>query len=75
MFSLSGKVDLSGWITVFAAFNKDGEWQGGDVIDFSDIPSRAISVPVSIDDNGRQYDAHMLAGQFAFDGEGTSIQP
>ena len=33
------------------------------------------SVPVSINDNGVHYDAHMMAGQFAFDGERTSMQP
>jgi len=87
----SGVTQLSGWITVFAVFNKDGEWQGDEriltngpsgsqrmnwpVIDLSNVPSGAISVPVSIDDNGVHYDAHMMAGQFAFDGEGTSMQP
>ena len=81
---LCGVVRLNGWITAFAAFDKEGKWQGGwgyeiehywPNIDISHVPSGAISVPVHIDDNGKHYDAHMLAGQFAFDGEGTSIQP
>jgi len=86
----SGVPSLSGWISVFGVFNKDGKWQGDNrilfihfhriktdwpVIEIADIPSGAISVPVHIDDNGTEYDGCMMAGQFAFDGEGTSIQP
>ena len=86
----SGVPSLSGWITVFAVFNKDGEWQGDKrhisidlrpvksdwpVIESALVPSGAISVPVHIDDNGSEYDGCMMAGQFAFDGEGTSVQP
>jgi len=86
----SGTPSISGWISVFAVFNKDGEWQGDKrmivkamhciktnwpVIEISKVPSGAISVPVHIDDNGTEYDGCMMAGQFAFDGEGTSVQP
>jgi len=80
-----GSTLLSGWITVFAAFDQHGNWVGDKrydvpsskwpVIDLSDLPSGIVSVPVSINDNGIHYDAHMMAGQFAFDGEGTSMQP
>jgi len=85
----SGTPSTSGWISVFAMFDKDGEWQGDrkffahfgsvkvewPVIETACIPSGAISVPVHIDDNGIEYDGCMMAGQFAFDGEGTSVQP
>ena len=86
----SGTPSTSGWISVFAVFNKDGEWQGDareleidlegvesdwPVIETALFPSGAISVPVHIDDNGTEYDGCMMAGQFAFDVEGTSIQP
>ena len=37
------------------------------VVETSDIPAGAVSVSVVIDDNGTQYDTHMLAGQFAFE--------
>jgi len=86
----SGTPTISGWISVFAVFDKDGKWQGDNrilfihfhriktdwpVIEIADIPSGAISVPVHIDDNGTEYDGCMMAGQFAFDGEGTTVQP
>ena len=64
----SGPTYLSGWITTFAVFNKDGKWQGyrrnirGKVakvawpaIDTQDIPSGAAAVPVLIDDDGTKY--------------------
>ena len=45
------------------------------VIDTQDVPSGVTTVPVFIDDNGTQYDGHMLAGHFAYDGYDTTIQP
>ena len=87
----SGPTYLSCWITTFVVFDKDGKWQGDKrnaesefgeaiktdwpVIDVEDIPSGATAVPVLIDDNGTQYDGHMLAGHFAYDGNDTTIQP
>jgi len=82
----SGIPSMSGWISVFAVFSKDGKWQGDKrvlkgiksdwpVIEIELVPSGAISVPVHIDDNGTEYDGCMMAGQFAFDGEGTKVQP
>ena len=86
----SGTPEISGWISVFAVFNKEGVWRGDKrviskdlkgiksdwpVVESALVPSGAVSVPVNIDDNGMEYDGFMMAGQFAFDVEGTSVQP
>ena len=86
----SGPTYLSGWITTFAVFNKDGKWQGDrrevrrfrkviktdwPLIDTQDVPSGATAVPVLIDDNGKKYEGHMIAGHFAYDGNETTVQP
>lgn len=80
----SGPSYLSGWVTVFAVFNSDGEWQPNrsqvpyPMIDFDSLPVGVVSVPVLVDDNGTQYDTQLLGGQFAFEeagSEGVAIQP
>ena len=86
----SGPTYLSGWITTFAVFDKDGKWQGDTrevryfreiiktdwpAIDTQDVPSGATAVPVLIDDNGTEYEGHMIAGHFAYDGNNTTVQP
>ena len=82
----SGKKSISGWISVFAVFNEHGKWQGDKrrlnhvdsdwpVIETEMVPPGAVLVPVHIDDNGMEYEGCMMAGQFAFDGEGTSVRP
>jgi len=66
-----GSTRFIGWITVFAAFDQDGKWVGDKRYDVPssnwpfDLPSGVVLVPVSIDDNGVHYDAHMMAYQFA----------
>lgn len=77
----SGPSYLSGWVTVFAAFSAKGEWlaenKAGDwpKVDTNDLPVGSVSVPVLIDDNGNEYFAQMLAGQFGFDAVGKAVQP
>ena len=80
----SGPRYLSGWVTVFAAFNKDGKWQGSvsegmqwPMIDTGRLPVGTFAVPVLVDDNGTQYDTHMIAGQLASEVccEGQGLRP
>lgn len=70
----SGPSYLSGWITVFACFKASGEWQGDlpskakwPEIETGSLPGGGVSVPVLVDDNGRQYDTQMVAGQFGYE--------
>lgn len=80
----SGPSYLSGWITVFAVFNAKGGWQGNikscdtpwPVIETDDIPTAILTVPVKVDDNGREYNTHLFAGQFSFDSTTrTDVRP
>eukprot|EP00558_Chaetoceros_sp_UNC1202_P005544 CAMPEP_0197243466 /NCGR_PEP_ID=MMETSP1429-20130617/8915_1 /TAXON_ID=49237 /ORGANISM="Chaetoceros sp., Strain UNC1202" /LENGTH=141 /DNA_ID=CAMNT_0042703697 /DNA_START=67 /DNA_END=489 /DNA_ORIENTATION=+ len=73
----SGPSYISGWVTVFACFNAKGDWQGRlrqsskwPKIDTAKIPVGAVSVPVKLNDNGKEYDAQMVAGQMAFEVNG-----
>ena len=77
----SGPSYLSGWVTVFACFKANGEWQGDGVvrqwqqeeggvwpaIDTGNIPIGAVSVPVKLDDNGKVYAANMTSGQMVYE--------
>ncbi|OQR94421.1 hypothetical protein ACHHYP_01325 [Achlya hypogyna] len=87
----SGPSYISGWISIFCAFDQDGKWQGGNkqvatcdgvittefpVIDTNDIPPGYLTVDVTIDDNGTEYKALMFAGHMAFAVEkATTIAP
>ena len=82
----SGTQSISGWISVFVVFDKHGKWHGDKrqlnhvnsdwpVIKTDMIPSGAVSVPIHIDDIDKEYEGCLIAGQFAFDGEGTSVRP
>jgi hypothetical protein len=85
---MSGTSYISGWISVFCAFNEDGKWQGGmktehdvesefPIIDTDEIPQGYLTVDVKIDDNGRLHDALMFAGHMAFavSDDKTTITP
>jgi len=77
----SGSPYLSGWLTVFACFKSDGEWQGEFIkygrqwprIDIDSIPLGTVSVPVTIRDNRAVYDSTMTAGQFCFGVTGDAL--
>ena len=82
----SGPSYLSGWVTVFACFNEKGEWKGQRKskqsswprIDMQNLPVGAVSVPVTVDDNGIEYETQMVAGQMAYNVVGDrldTIQP
>lgn len=88
----SGPSFLSGWVTSFCYFNDKGicqgtqfsykNWDGSvfksdyPLINTNDIPSGLVSVPVTVDDNGREYKTRMLAGSFAINTmDETTIAP
>ena len=72
----SGPTYLSGWVAVFAVFDKDGKWQGDaqeettgckaggpwPSIETGLVPAGTLRVPVLVDDNGTQYETQMVAG-------------
>lgn len=72
----SGPTYLSGWVTAFCFWDEEGkcldnpERDGNAVldgvefhiVDTDKIPAGYSSVPVKLDDNGREYDTNMLAG-------------
>jgi len=84
----SGPTYLCGWILAFVPFNTDDRYYLNDWakikvtndygrLDTDDIPSSAVSVPVTIDDNGTEYKTTFYAGHlYATVGStNTSIQP
>eukprot|EP01006_Ploeotia_vitrea_P002257 TRINITY_DN106922_c0_g1_i1.p1 TRINITY_DN106922_c0_g1~~TRINITY_DN106922_c0_g1_i1.p1 ORF type:complete len:389 (+),score=61.53 TRINITY_DN106922_c0_g1_i1:61-1167(+) len=87
----SGPSYMCGWVSVFNVFGEKGKWQGDcfevnpwgiatksewPIIDFSDLVCGTVSVPVLIDDNGTEYNAHMFTGHFSFTATpGGKIQP
>lgn len=84
----SGPSYISGWISVFCAFDEDGKWQGGKktvynvvsefpIIGTNDIPQGYLTVDVEIDDNSTHHDALMFAGHMAFavSDDKTTITP
>eukprot|EP01132_Coremiostelium_polycephalum_P003868 gene3868-4820_t len=73
----SGPSYLSGWITCFCVFDDQGQWVGDkhsvDVdlkkyksewiyVNSLDIPTGYLSVPLTIDDNGVEFQTEMMAG-------------
>jgi len=80
----SGPTYLSGWITAFCVFNKDGKKQGKyeagkewPLVDTDDIPPGIVEVDVTMDDNGVEHKTVMLAGSMGIEvGDGGySLQP
>jgi hypothetical protein len=80
----SGPSYLSGWISVFCLFDKDGKLQGKfdddkewPRVDTDDIPTGIVEVDVTVDDHGKEYKTVMLAGSMGIEigGEGYSLQP
>ena len=70
----SGPSYLSGWITVFSVFDDKGKWQAAQglgslwpMLDISNLAHNVTSVPVTIDDDGVEYKAQLLAGQFVYE--------
>ncbi|ODM90613.1 hypothetical protein Ocin01_16066 [Orchesella cincta] len=82
----SGPRYLSGWLTAFCVFDKDGNWQGSRMesstekwlkIDTNAIPSGIVEVDVKINDNGAEYNTIMFAGHVATEvkDDGCTLQP
>ncbi len=73
----SGPSYITGWVSTFTCFNKDGDFigkrkpEGADFpkIDDSDISHNVVSVPVIIDDNGVEYDGTLFSGQVVCEAE------
>jgi hypothetical protein len=80
----SGPSYLSGWITIFTAFDDDGKWRGKCAnqngwlkIETSVISCGMVHVPVKIDDNGIEYQSEMFAGHITSElhNGGCQMQP
>ena len=76
----SGPSYISGWVTAFTCFDKDGKFIGNrldmrgvhtefPVIESTDISHNVLSCPVKIDDNGEEYDGTLFTGQVVFEAE------
>jgi hypothetical protein len=69
----SGSAHLSGWITAFCFWNTKGkpifriEHDMYHKVDFKNIPMGYATVPLTINDNGQEYLATMVAGSFGIE--------
>ncbi|OAG01023.1 uncharacterized protein CC84DRAFT_1168214 [Paraphaeosphaeria sporulosa] len=77
-FGGSGPTYLSGWITAFCFWDADGKpiskrgWSedlGAPAceVDFKDVPNGYAIVPLTINDNGKEYLTQMVAGSFGME--------
>ncbi|KAF2727978.1 hypothetical protein EJ04DRAFT_516911 [Polyplosphaeria fusca] len=65
----SGGEYYNGWITKFCFWDTDGKRQlqtSDDWIDSNDVPCGFTAVPVTINDNGQEVEAEMLAGSVGY---------
>lgn len=76
----SGPTFLSGWISAFCVFGRQGKWQANNfnasgrgptlefpVIDTSDIPPGYLTVDLTVDDNGTEFKTLMFSGHMGYD--------
>lgn len=73
---------FTGWATSFMAFNSQGGWALGPDnsnprIEKGSIPSAAVWVNVTVNDNGQEFKTKMVAGQFAHEvqANGMGLRP
>lgn len=87
----SGPRYISGWITTFCVFDEKGKYMGNNcsvdiwnrmvksewpIIDTNDIPRGYVNVPITIDDNGKEYKTEMFAGHmYAYNELDNSLSP
>ncbi|CAM9960870.1 unnamed protein product [Ectocarpus sp. 8 AP-2014] len=73
----SGMNYTTGWVSAFSCFDKDGNFIGKNMSMGGEFPlirdsalcHNVVSCPVTIDDNGHEYDATLFTGQVAFKAE------
>lgn len=73
----SGMDCITGWLSVFTCFNKDGNFLGKYTPEGGDFPRignlnlchNVVSCPVKVDDNGHEYDGTLFSGQAVCEGE------
>ncbi|EQC31039.1 hypothetical protein SDRG_11226, partial [Saprolegnia diclina VS20] len=87
----SGPTYITGWISAFCVFDRDGQWQADKkparysddelydypYVDTEDIPPGYLTVDAIIDDNGVVHKAFLFAGHMAYrvGDDETSIAP
>ncbi|KDO34045.1 hypothetical protein SPRG_01319 [Saprolegnia parasitica CBS 223.65] len=75
----SGPTYITGWISAFCVFDRDGQWQADKkparssdtshdypYVDTEDIPPGYLTVDATIDDNGVLHKAFLFAGHMAY---------
>lgn len=79
-----GSTDVSGWITAFGVFNRDGKWQVYDhpnatwpQYDIGMLPTGIVEVDVTIIDNGVKHETVMFAGHMGKEilTDGVTLRP